>query len=61
MKTNGPEPNAKRLVKRVAASDDMYEALKRSLEFIEDAESCADGPLEVGNVVRAALKKAEGR
>lgn len=46
----------------ILAAPEMYEALKRALEFIQDSEGLTDsGELECGVIARAAIAKAEGR
>lgn len=44
----------------IAASPDMYEALKRALNFIENTEDEMGITLDSGDVVRTALARAEG-
>lgn len=49
------------IVRAVNAYDDLLEALKRALAYIERDETAHDRKFGEGNVVRAALAKAEGK
>lgn len=56
---NDPEPDDAN-AHLIAAAPDLYEALERCLNFIENTESEFGDLLPSGDVARAALAKARG-